>query len=277
MGLRIASLEDDIAQAALVREIVTAAGHECVTFSDGRRMLLTLRKVTFDLLLLDWHVPLVSGKEVLAWVRTHLDPRVPVMFLTCRDSEEDVVAGLAAGADDYVVKPIRPQELAARIAALARRAYPDAREPGSSCLSWGCFTFDIAARAATRHGQPVGLTPKEFDLALLLFRNEGRVVPREHMVAAVWGREIPPMSRTIDTHISRVRNKLGLCCDNGVRLAPVYTHGYRLELVDAGTQPQWVASPAEPVPGGIPSPRGGWPSSLPPSPPPLADARQGCP
>jgi DNA-binding response OmpR family regulator len=231
VGLRIASLEDDAAQAAWIREIVRAEGHECVTFADGRRMLVTLRKVTFDLLVLDWHVPHVSGREVLAWVREHLDPRLPVMFLSRRDSEEDIVATLNAGADDYMAKPIRPRELGARITALLRRAYPETRQPEDGRLAWGCFAFDTVTRIATRHGLEVRLTPKEFELALLLFRNEGRAVPREHMLVAVWGKEFPPMSRTVDTHISRVRTKLGLWERNGVRLLPVYTHGYRLELV----------------------------------------------
>lgn len=231
-GLRIASLEDDSVQAALIREVVTGAGHECVTFADGRRMLLTLRKITFDLLLLGWQVPHVSGKEILAWARAHLDPRIPVMFVTDRGTEDDVVAAMGAGADDYMVKPVRPRELAARIHALLRRAYPELHQADESRLAWGAFGFDVVARQATYAGQMVQLTPKEFDLALLLFRNEGRVVPREHMVAAVWGREIPPMSRTIDTHVSRVRTKLGLWEDNGVRVLPVYTFGYRLELLD---------------------------------------------
>jgi len=247
MGLRIASLEADAAQAARIREVVVAAGHECVTFSDGRRMLLTLRRVAFDMLLLEWQAPQVCGREVLAWVRAHLDPRVPVMFLADRDGEQDIVATLAAGADDYMVKPIRPQELAARIDALLRRAYPDLRQPRDGRMVWGGFTFHLATRVTTRHGQKIGLTPKEFDLALLLFRNAGRVVPREHMVAAVWGRDIPPMSRTIDTHISRVRNKLGLWPDNGVRLVPLYTHGYRLELLGEAAAPareDIVAPPA---------------------------------
>lgn len=249
MGLRIASLETDAAHAARIREIVTAAGHECMTFEDGRRMLQTLRRVTFDLLLLDWQAPEVCGREVLAWVRAHLDPRVPVMFLTARDHERDIVATLAAGADDYMVKPIRPQELAARIDALLRRAYPDLRHARDDCMTWGGFAFHLSTRLTTRHGQKVPLTPKEFDLALLLFRNAGRVVPREHIVVAVWGRDIPPMSRTIDTHISRVRNKLGPWPDNGVRLVPLYTHGYRLELLDEageviGARPVAVTPPA---------------------------------
>lgn len=231
-GLRVASLEADSAQAAVIRAIVTGAGHECMTFADGRRMLLTLRKVTFDLLLLEWHAPLVTGRDMLAWVRAHLDPRVPVMFVTSHGKEEDVVAVLEAGADDYMVKPIRQRELGARIEALLRRVYPDMRQPEEGQLSWGGFVFDTVTRHVTRHGEAIPLTPKEYDLALLMFRNEGRVVPREHMVAAVWGRDIPPMSRTIDTHVSRVRTKLGLWEDNGVRVRPVNTHGYRLELLD---------------------------------------------
>lgn len=225
-------MEADSAHAAIIRAVVTGAGHECVTFADGRRMLLTLRKVAFDLLLLDWQSPQVTGMEVLDWVRTHLDPRLPVMFVARRDNEDDIAAVLGAGADDFAVKPIRPVELAARIQALLRRVYPDTRARQEVRLAWGGFGFDTLTRRVTHDGVAVALTPKEFDLALLMFRNEGRVVPREHMVAAVWGREIPPMSRTIDTHVSRVRNKLGLWEENGVRVLPVYTFGYRLELLD---------------------------------------------
>ncbi|WP_066734656.1 response regulator transcription factor [Cupriavidus sp. D384] len=232
-GLRVASLENDSAQAAMIRAIVSGAGHECVTFTDGRRMLLTLRKVTFDLLLLDWDVPHVSGLEVLHWVRTHLDPRLPVMFVARRPAEADIAAALAAGADDYMVKPIRSVELSARVQALLRRVYPDTRQRDDDRLTWGRYAFDIVTHQATRDGAVVPLTPKEFELALLMFRNANRVVPRDHMVTAVWGREFSPMSRTIDTHISRVRNKLGLWDENGVRVVPVYTYGYRLELLDA--------------------------------------------
>lgn len=247
--MRIASLEDEAAQAALIRQVVTAAGHECTTFADGRQMMLALRDVSFDLLLLDWQLPGVSGREVLSWVRANLDRRLPAMFLTCRDAEADIVDGLAAGADDYIVKPIRPRELGARIEALLRRACPG--HAGGESLCVGAFAFDGGTRTATRFGQPVGLTPKEFDLAMLLFRNEGRIVSRDHIVAAVWGRNIPPLSRTVDTHVSRVRSKLGLHAEHGVRLTPVYTHGYRLERLETLARDRGPLGPLA-VPGRIP-------------------------
>lgn len=235
MGKRIASLEDDAAQAALIRHIVTSNGHECITFADGARLLMTLREVSFDMLLLDWELPGQSGRDVLDWVRGNLDRRMPVMFLTCRQGEDDIVDGLAAGADDYMAKPIRPAELAARIGSLLRRTCPGQGALGGP-LAVGGYLFDCSARSVSWRGQRVQLTPKEFDLAVLLFRNESRIVTRDHIVAAVWGREVSPVLRTIDTHISRVRSKLGLNAGHGVRLTPVYTHGYRLEISHS-TQP----------------------------------------
>lgn len=160
MGKRIASLEDAPADAALIRQVIASAGHECVSFGESRRLLLALRDAGFDLLLLDWQMPDLSGREVLAWVRTHLDRRVPVMFLTCRDAEHDIVNALTGGADDYMVKPVRQAELAARIECLLRRACPAYLAPHAP-LRLGDYAFDCATRKATCNGHPVGLTPKE--------------------------------------------------------------------------------------------------------------------
>lgn len=229
MGMKIASLEDEPAEAALIRQILGEAGHVCMTFRRSRELLLHLREENFDLLLLDWQMPDLSGKEVLMWVRANLDRRVPVMFLTCRNAEEDVIEGLAAGADDYMLKPVRRGELLARTQSLLRRAYPDPAAGGEH-VKLADYVIDCAARTVAHRARPLRLTPKEFDLAVLLFRNEGRIVSRDHIVAAVWGRELSQLSRTIDTHISRVRSKLALHPEHGLRLQPVYTLGYRLEL-----------------------------------------------
>ncbi|CAG2149819.1 response regulator transcription factor [Cupriavidus numazuensis] len=232
MGKTIASLEADPVHAALIRRIVNEGGYECVSFSQSRRLLLALHDTAFDLLLLDWQMPGMSGREVLNWVRGNLDRRIPVMFLSSRNAEADIVSALVAGADDYMAKPIRAAELSARIGAVLRRSSPD-NVARNAPLRLAGYVFDCAARQVTCHGHPICLTPKEFDLAVLLFRNEGRIVTRDHIIATVWGREISPLSRTIDTHVSRVRSKLGLHARNGLRLTPVYTHGYRLELAES--------------------------------------------
>ncbi|CAM3121536.1 winged helix-turn-helix domain-containing protein [Cupriavidus taiwanensis] len=105
--------------------------------------------------------------------------------------------------------------------------------PTGRSVRCGAYVFDLRSRQASRHGRIVPLAPKEFDLAVLLFRNMDRVVTRDHLVAAVWGRDLSPQSRTVDSHISRTRTKLGLNGEHGLKLVPVYTHGYRLQM--AGT------------------------------------------
>jgi DNA-binding response OmpR family regulator len=242
IAMRIASLEDEPAHAELIRQILIAAGHTCLSFERGHDLLVALRTEQVDLLLLDWFLPDFNGKEVLLWVRTHLDRHLPVIFLSCSSAEEHIVGGLTCGADDYIAKPIRKSELLARIQCVRRRVYPS-WAGGDAALCAGDYTFDTAARTATCREQRIELTPKEFDLALLMFRNEGRIVSRNHIVAAVWGRELSPFSRTVDTHVSRVRAKLGLRDANGYRLTPVYTHGYRLEEAGASRPDDW--NPAE--------------------------------
>jgi len=152
-----------------------------------------------------------------------------VLFMTSRSGEDDIVAGLAAGADDYMIKPIRRSELVARVQALLRRAYPT--QTASEHLQFGAYKFETRAGRVSINEVPVEMTQKEFDLALLLFRNLGRPLSRAYILEAVWSRDVDIPSRTMDTHISRVRSKLELRPENGYRLAPVYSYGYRLEQV----------------------------------------------
>jgi DNA-binding response OmpR family regulator len=225
--MRIAILDDDNGQLTLVSTCLTSAGHHCHAFIKGKDLLLHLRRESFDLLVLDWQVPDLSGLEVLEWVRKNISMPVPVLFMTSRASEADIVAALAAGADDYMVKPIRRAELVARANALLRRAYPNQQQ--AEILRLKHHTFDPHTCEATLEGQPVEMTRKEFDLAVLLFRNIGRPLSRSHIMEAVWGRDPDIPSRSMDTHISRVRNKLDLRPERGYRLSPVYSYGYRLE------------------------------------------------
>jgi DNA-binding response OmpR family regulator len=153
------------------------------------------------------------------------------MFMTSRSGEDDIVAGLAAGADDYMIKPLRRGELLARVQALLRRAYPSQNMVEQ--IQFGSYIFETRTARLLKDNVPIEVTQKEFELALLFFRNLGRPLSRAYILEAVWARDIELPSRTMDTHVSRVRTKLQLRPEFGFRLAPVYSYGYRLEQISA--------------------------------------------
>jgi len=165
---------------------------------------------------------------VLQWLRNNVSRQVPILFVTVRDSEQDIVFALESGADDYMIKPARQNELLARVHALLRRAYP--REENQQ-LSYPPFEIDAKRGEIRRSGNKIELTPKEFDLAVVLFRNIGRLMSRGHLQESVWGRSGDLATRTVDTHVSQVRKKLDLRAESGYRVVPVYNYGYRLEQV----------------------------------------------
>ncbi|MDH0091516.1 MULTISPECIES: response regulator transcription factor [Achromobacter] len=227
--MKIASLEDDLDQARRIQQVLTAAGYACTSYHQSRDLLAALRTEAFDLVLLDWHLPDIDGDDVVRWLRTHIGARIPVIFLTNRSAEDDLVEGLRAGADDYIVKPMRPLELLARVAALLRRS--QIAEPVDQTIEVARYRVDPAARVITLDDAAITLAPKEFELALLFFRNVGRLMSRDVLAECVWNREIPATSRTLDTHLSNIRQKLQLRPQHGVRLTSSYALGYRLELV----------------------------------------------
>lgn len=227
--MRIAVLDDDRSQLDLVCQVLTAAGHTCHAFESGKELVSQLRRESFDMLILDWQVPDMSGPEVLSFAREKLPSVLPILFMTSRAGEDDIVAGLAAGADDYMIKPIRRGELVARVQALLRRAYPN--QTAAEQIQFGDYIFEPRTGRLFVSGNAVEVTQKEFDLALLFFRNLGRPLSRAYILEAVWSRDIEVPSRTMDTHVSRVRTKLQLRPENGYRLAPVYSYGYRLEQI----------------------------------------------
>ncbi|MFJ3056189.1 response regulator transcription factor [Herbaspirillum sp. NPDC087042] len=231
--MNIAILEDDPLGAELVRTTLTQAGHDCQHFSTGTALLAALQRTSFDLLVLDWMLPDMTGHQVLDWVRAHLGRRMLVLILSSRSLEEHVVLGLMAGGDDYMIKPARRAELLARVHVLSRRlpSQEIVLPPPSEVIEVGPYRLHKIKRVAHLAGVPVELRPKEFDIACLLFSQPGAVVSREALVEQVWGRDLVA-SRTLDTHMSLVRSKLALRPENGVKLITIYTLGYRLDLVD---------------------------------------------
>ncbi|HEU4852352.1 MAG TPA: response regulator transcription factor [Telluria sp.] len=229
--MRIAVLDSDRTQSDLVVQVLATAGHACHAFGTARDLLSHMRKDQYDMLLLDWSVADMAGAEVLERAREKLPPEAPVMFITGTACEDDIVNALDAGAGDFLVRPLRRAELLVRVQAMLRRAYPSQNE--AEQLQFGPYVFETRPGRLLMDGEVVDVTHKEFYLALLFFRNIGRPLSRAFIHESVWIRETVLPSRTMDTHVSRVRNKLQLRPENGFRLVPVYSYGYRLEKLGA--------------------------------------------
>ncbi|MFK7890383.1 MAG: response regulator transcription factor [Granulosicoccus sp.] len=224
-NLRIALLEDNEEQAARVSGWIEERGYHCAVYHGAEEFQRALRKSTYDVVVLDWMLQTgSSGLDVLLWIRQTLNSDIPVIFVTSRQAEEDIVRALQSGADDYLAKPVRQHELLARLFALARRAQPE-----TELLECPPYVFNTATRSVIHNDEPVKLTEKEFDLALFLFRNRGRVLSRQHLLTSVWGTSADLNTRTVDTHASRLRKKLKLLASERWKLTSIYQHGYRLE------------------------------------------------
>jgi len=228
--MRIALLEDEQDQADLVCAWLKAAGHSCHVYMLGKDLVREAQRETFDLFLLDWEVPGMSGAEVLVWIRANIAEPVPVLFVTARQREEDIVHALSSGADDYMVKPLGKLELLARIDALARRTRPSVNL-AEDVIEFERLRVDCRNRQVWLGGEEVAMTQKDYELAVFLLRNVGRLLSRGYILEAVWGQSADINTRTVDTHVSRIRGKLQLTPENGWRLSAVYQHGYRLERV----------------------------------------------
>lgn len=227
--MNVAILDDDPYQRQLLSMLVEAGGHQATGFAHGSELLEAASRRAFDLLLLDWVMPEMSGDVVLGELRKRPGLDLPVIVVTARDGEADVVGALRMGADDYIVKPAKGMELLARIEALARRTRIGRGVP----IRAGRFEIDTARRAVLLDGKEILLTLKEFDLAAHLFQNPGTLITRARLLEGVWAIGAEVDTRTVDTHASRVRRKLKLDGSTGWTLQSVYGFGYRLVPVDA--------------------------------------------
>jgi len=223
--MRITLLEDDPAQATMVKAWLEGAGHDVQHFDRGGDLIASFADGRFDLLILDWEVPDLSGVEVLQHAREQIHWHVPILFVTQRDAENDIVRALGAGADDYMVKNISQAELLARVSALGRRLASETLE-----FSVGPYRFFPDLNEVTVNGDSINLTAKDFELAQYLFHNVGRLLSREQLLRDVW--KISGVNtRTVDVHMSRIRKQLRITPESGYRIKTIYQHGYRLEAV----------------------------------------------
>ena len=215
--LPILIVDDEPAIAALISRVLTAAGYTCQAVTSSEKAADLIQQNRYDLVLLDVMMPKSDGYDLLEYIRP---TGTPSIFVTAKDAVSERVRGLHSGADDYIVKPFAPAELTARVEAVLRRT---GRATVQYSL-WGC-TVDTAACRVTRAGQEIKLTRKEYELLLLLLRGRGTALYRDYLYETLWGDDMSLDTRTLDTHITRLRKKLDL----GDKLHAVRQVGYMLE------------------------------------------------
>jgi len=219
---RVLVVEDDPVINQMVSDRLVAEGYDVVRAWDGPGAVAACAEHSPQLVVLDVMLPGYDGHEVCRRIQS--DRPVPVLMLTARADEADVLVGLGVGADDYLTKPFRMRELVARVGALLRRVERATELAGSRPLELGDLRVDAAARRVWRGGEEVRLTPTEFDLLLCLAATPGAVVSRDRLMADVWGWPGGSGTRTIDSHVKGLRAKIG-----GDRIRTVHGVGYALE------------------------------------------------
>ena len=195
-------VDDDPALAEMLGIVLRTEGFEPSFVADGDHALAAFRSTKPDLVLLDLMLPGTDGVDVCRQIRA--ESGTPIVMLTARGDTVDVVLGLEVGADDYIVKPFKPKELVARMRARLRRNDGAAAET----LHIGDVTIDVAGHVVSRDGEPIGLTPLEFDLLAALARRPGQVFTREQLLEQVWGYRHAPDTRLVNVHVQRLRAKV---------------------------------------------------------------------
>jgi two-component system response regulator RegX3 len=223
---RILLVEDEQALSEPLSFLLEREGYEVVVAEDGPSALAEFDKAGADLVLLDLMLPGIPGTEVCREIRTR--SAVPIIMLTAKDSEVDIVVGLELGADDYVTKPYSTRELLARIRAVSRR-HTDPAEEDDGVLAAGTVRMDIERHTVSVSGDVVNMPLKEFELLEFLLRNAGRVLTRGQLIDRVWGSDYFGDTKTLDVHIKRIRSRIEATPSDPTMLVTVRGLGYRFE------------------------------------------------
>jgi two-component system response regulator RegX3 len=227
--LSILLLEDEPIYATMIMDYL-GQNHSITHLTNGALGLTEFLKNTYDLILLDWEMPMMNGIEFLTKIRNELNRQEPVIMITSHQCEKDIVLALELGADDYLIKPVRLPVLKARILAVLRRNKHYAIELKEQVIE--SYAINHELRTISLHGEILNTTQKEYIIAKILLEHLGQAVSRHFLFEMAWSQEEETSSRTIDTHMARVRLKLRFKPENGFRLSSVYNFGYRLEKIE---------------------------------------------
>lgn len=223
---KILIVEDESSLSEPLAYLLDREGYETVIAADGNAAVSEFDRAGADIILLDLMLPGLSGTEVCREIRTRSS--VPIIMLTAKDSEVDIVVGLELGADDYVTKPYSTRELLARIRAVLRRRVEDEHDD-QAVLEVGSVRMDVERHAVSVDGKETAMPLKEFELLELLLRNSGRVLTRGQLIDRVWGADYFGDTKTLDVHIKRIRSKIEKKPSEPTMLVTVRGLGYRFE------------------------------------------------
>jgi len=223
---KILIVEDESSLSEPLAYLLDREGYETVIAADGIAAVTEFDRSSADIILLDLMLPGLSGTEVCREIRTRSS--VPIIMLTAKDSEVDIVVGLELGADDYVTKPYSTRELLARIRAVLRRRVEDEQED-KAVLEVGSVRMDVERHTVSVDGKETAMPLKEFELLELLMRNSGRVLTRGQLIDRVWGADYFGDTKTLDVHIKRIRSKIEKKPSEPIMLVTVRGLGYRFE------------------------------------------------
>jgi len=222
-------VEDEIDLNDLISRQLRQEGHEVYQAFDGEKGVEIATAIKPDLIILDWMLPKLDGLAVCRRIREQ--SITPVLMLTARSEEADIVLGLEVGADDYLTKPFKIRELQARVRSILRReqfheAAPQALQTADMPLEVGQIRLSLDMRTAFVGADELDLTPKEFDLLAMFVQNPGRAFSRDYLLERIWGDDVYVTDRTVDTHVQRLRKKLG---DEADAIRTVWGIGYKLQ------------------------------------------------
>jgi DNA-binding response OmpR family regulator len=227
INYNIAVVEDDTIFAAELEEFLNGLGYAVKSYNSAQTFLKAVREKECDLLIIDWSIPDLNGIEVIEYIRK-FHPDIPVVMLTAHNDRRDIIRGLEAGADDFVSKPVDPEVFSLRIKSLLRRYNGDVRTRPESLLL-GPYLLRPSISTVYFNDEAIILPKREFDMAMLFFSNPNRLLSRQYLAATLWGKVVDYQSRTIDTHVARLRKNLKLDPTLGISLSALYGFGYTLQ------------------------------------------------